>query len=336
MNNTQKGLLGVIVVVCLWFIVKNMFPDYYNSLIGVKKTCEPGFSLNANVCEPIICGPGYIMNAAKTGCDLIECKPYEIRNASKLCELKVCPEGQWLDMQTGTCNPCGAGFRINAAKTGCDAIVCEPGYKLNSAGTGCDLIECKPNEIRNASNLCELKVCPDRNWLDIQGTCNPCETGFKVNASNSGCEPILCATGKILDGSDCVFQQIIMPTIPYNVYGTNNTTYKLSNIDFSGTLYKADISIAHIDQAIWGYCCTIKLSVDANDSSTEIYKYDYADEIYYKNLPRPTTYQTKTSSIALNTTVDTNSSLNLNINVPCNGGSGNVKDLKVTLWIRPN
>jgi hypothetical protein len=178
MNNIKKGLLGFIVAVCLWIIIKTMFPDYYNSLIGVKKTCEPGFSLNANVCEPIVCGPGYIMNSAKTGCDLIDCKPYEVRNASNLC-VRVCPDAHWIDIQTGTCNP----------------IVCNPGYKINSAGTKCDLIDCKPYEIRNASKLCEIKTCPESQWLDMQtGTCNPCGAGFRINEKNL-CEPIVCEPG---------------------------------------------------------------------------------------------------------------------------------------------
>jgi len=184
MNNIKKGLLGFIVAVCLWLIVKTMFPDYYNSLIGVKKTCEPGFSLNANVCEPIVCGPGYIMNSAKTGCDLIDCKPYEVRNASNLC-VRVCPDAHWIDIQTGTCNP----------------IVCGPDYKINSTGTRCDLIDCKPYEIRNASNLCELKLCPDDQWLDMQtGTCNPCGAGFRVNSAKNGCES-MCSSGQVYNAS---------------------------------------------------------------------------------------------------------------------------------------
>ncbi len=115
------------------------------------------------------------------------CLPaYDLVNGK--CVLKTCPDGQYLDELTGTCNPCAAGCKKCTAADAC--IECEAAYDLENG-------------------MCKAKDCGEGMYLNAEtGECLSCpaECATCTNVANSSetTQCVTCADGYHMENGICV------------------------------------------------------------------------------------------------------------------------------------
>jgi len=159
---------------------------------SVTVQIEHHLALDEKDCPTIItdCPAGEKWNG--TECVPITCPVGQQLNAAKTgCEDIVCKTGQWLD--GSTCKPiiCPAGLQLEGNR--CVPIICPTGQRLNSADK-CVPIEC-PSGLKLEGNVCVPITCP---------------TGQRLDGNN--CVPITCPAGLHLDGNICVPDSNTCPT----------------------------------------------------------------------------------------------------------------------------
>ncbi len=148
-------------------------------------TCPDGTFPKDHDCVKCSALDANCLECSETQC--VACLPaYDLIDGK--CVLKTCPDGQYLDELTGTCNPCGAGCKKCTSADVCTE--CESAYDLENGA-------------------CKTKNCGDGMYLNTEtGECLSCpaECATCTNVANDGetSQCITCADGYHMADGVCV------------------------------------------------------------------------------------------------------------------------------------
>ena len=148
-------------------------------------TCPDGTFPKDHDCVKCSALDANCLECSETQC--VTCLPaYDLVDGK--CVLKTCPDGQYLDELTGTCNPCGAGCKKCTSADVCTE--CESAYDLENGA-------------------CKTKNCGDGMYLNMEtGECLSCsaECATCTNVANDGetSQCITCADGYHMADGVCV------------------------------------------------------------------------------------------------------------------------------------
>ena len=148
-------------------------------------TCPDGTFPKDHDCVKCSALDANCLKCSETQC--VTCLPaYDLVDGK--CVLKTCPDGQYLDELTGTCNPCGAGCTKCTSADVCTE--CESAYDLENGA-------------------CKTKNCGDGMYLNTEtGECLSCsaECATCTNVANDGetSQCITCADGYHMANGVCV------------------------------------------------------------------------------------------------------------------------------------
>ena len=148
-------------------------------------TCPDGTFPKDHDCVKCSALDANCLECSETQC--VTCLPaYDLVDGK--CVLKTCPDGQYLDELTGTCNPCGAGCKKCTSADVCTE--CESAYDLENGA-------------------CKTKNCGDGMYLNMEtGECLSCsaECATCTNVANDGetSQCVTCADGYHMADGVCV------------------------------------------------------------------------------------------------------------------------------------
>ena len=148
-------------------------------------TCPDGTFPKDHDCVKCSALDANCLECSETQC--VTCLPaYDLVDGK--CVLKTCPDGQYLDELTGTCNPCGAGCKKCTSADVCTE--CESAYDLENGA-------------------CKTKNCGDGMYLNTEtGECLSCsaECATCTNVANDGetSQCVTCADGYHMADGVCV------------------------------------------------------------------------------------------------------------------------------------
>ena len=148
-------------------------------------TCPDGTFPKDHDCVKCSALDANCLECSETQC--VTCLPaYDLVDGK--CVLKTCPDGQYLDELTGTCNPCGAGCKKCTSADVCTE--CENAYDLENGA-------------------CKTKNCGDGMYLNMEtGECLSCsaECATCTNVANDGetSQCVTCADGYHMADGVCV------------------------------------------------------------------------------------------------------------------------------------